>query len=152
MLAHGRSLATNHLPCNRRGRVSPPTGLAFVTANVTQGLTTPASQNRASTSVRENRFAGDPGLPGAPVRTWDRLVRALRRWSVEALGDSAGFQMWCSLPAVCFAGNLCRELLSIAHAVQPRWRAEAMSLFAIDSGEEKTYTPAAPKGVNGKNH
>jgi len=27
--------------------VSPPTGISFVTANVTQGLTTPASQNRA---------------------------------------------------------------------------------------------------------
>ncbi len=37
--------------------MSPPTGLAFVTANVTQGF-----------------------------RTWAKLVRALRRWSAEALG------------------------------------------------------------------
>ena len=39
--------------------MSPPTGLASVTANVTQGF-----------------------------RTWARLVRALRRWSAEALGGT----------------------------------------------------------------
>src|SRR6476661_5668848 len=44
-----------------RQGVSPPTGLSFVTANVTQGLPTPACAKTAQ--------------PGAPVRTWARLVR-----------------------------------------------------------------------------
>ena len=45
-------------------------GRAFLGAIVTQGL---------------NPSKPKPGLPGAPVRTWAKLVRALRRWSVEAL-------------------------------------------------------------------
>jgi hypothetical protein len=53
----------------RKG-VSPPTGLVSIDRQFSQGFPTPASQNR--------------GLPGAPVRTWARLVRPAGAGACEA--------------------------------------------------------------------
>ena len=49
--------------------MSPPTGLTFFYNTIFPGLPYPSKPKS--------------GLPGAPVRTWASLVRALRRWEPE---------------------------------------------------------------------
>jgi hypothetical protein len=76
--------------------VSPPTGLAFIICERYPGLNHPSKPKPGfHPSTRKPRELGTPGLAGGPVRTWARLVRALRRWRPD--------DRWPTLTALIFS-------------------------------------------------